>query len=286
MFINEGREGEGKKKKKQRVLLLSDSRVYSCCVHGGCFCGRRRPQGHHERIQPEGGSGGLCGAALFLLHLQPPLQAQHHLDRGPLLQPGAADPGQDDETKNKCLLVCLCANSVFRPLFSTQVIVYDHGQVIEDPALTGRVGFTGKGSRKGPPLFFFLNTEQSDDLGVIHTPAGVPWSADIVLNDTRVSDAGTYRCMVNNPPETPDPGIGELELSVVGTWVAPGQPGGPSGWGKTSVNHAFLLSFLFCLFSSTFAAGVSVGRGCERGGQRDAVLLRGGGDPHSGDPLD
>lgn len=54
-------------------------------------------------------------------------------------------------------------------------------------------------------------------------PAGVPWSADIVLNDTRVSDAGTYRCMVNNPPETPDPGIGELELSVVGTWVAPGQ---------------------------------------------------------------
>lgn len=54
-------------------------------------------------------------------------------------------------------------------------------------------------------------------------PAGVPWSADIVLNDTRVSDAGTYRCMVNNPPETPDPGIGELELSVVGTWVTPGQ---------------------------------------------------------------
>ncbi|XP_056910102.1 immunoglobulin superfamily member 11 isoform X2 [Takifugu flavidus] len=68
----------------------------------------------------------------------------------------------------------------------TQVIVYDHGQVIEDPALTGRVGFTG-----------------------------VPWSADIMLNDTRVSDAGIYRCMVNNPPETPDPGIGELELSVV-----------------------------------------------------------------------
>lgn len=101
-----------------------------------------------------------------------------------------------------------------------------------------------KGPESPPPLFFFLNTEQSDDLGVIHTtPAGVPWSADIVLNDTRVSDAGTYRCMVNNPPETPDPGIGELELSVVGTWVAPGQPGVPSGWGKTSVNHVFLLSF-------------------------------------------
>ncbi|XP_026200318.1 immunoglobulin domain-containing protein isoform X2 [Anabas testudineus] len=67
-----------------------------------------------------------------------------------------------------------------------QVIVYDHGQVIEDPSLIGRVGFTG-----------------------------IPWSADIVLNDTRVSDAGIYRCMVNNPPETADPGIGELLLSVL-----------------------------------------------------------------------
>ncbi|KAM9846607.1 immunoglobulin superfamily member 11 [Aulostomus maculatus] len=67
-----------------------------------------------------------------------------------------------------------------------QVIVYDHGQTIEDPALIGRVGFTG-----------------------------IPWSADIILNDTHVSDAGVYRCMVNNPPETADPGIGELVLSVL-----------------------------------------------------------------------
>lgn len=49
--------------------------------------------------------------------------------------------------------------------------------------------------------------------------AGIPWSADIVLNDTRVSDAGIYRCMVNNPPETADPGIGELELNVLGMCV-------------------------------------------------------------------
>ncbi|KAG9338180.1 hypothetical protein JZ751_026930 [Albula glossodonta] len=68
----------------------------------------------------------------------------------------------------------------------SQVIVYDHGQVIEDPALTGRVGFVG-----------------------------VPWSADIFLNDTRVSDSGTYRCVVNNPPEAGDPGIGELSLDVL-----------------------------------------------------------------------
>ncbi|KAJ8348353.1 hypothetical protein SKAU_G00269420 [Synaphobranchus kaupii] len=68
----------------------------------------------------------------------------------------------------------------------SQVIVYDHGQVIENPALTGRVGFVG-----------------------------APWSADIVLNNTRVSDSGTYRCVVNNPPEPGDPGIGELSLDVL-----------------------------------------------------------------------
>ncbi|XP_047462807.1 immunoglobulin superfamily member 11 [Mugil cephalus] len=67
-----------------------------------------------------------------------------------------------------------------------QVIVYDHGQAVEDPSLTGRVAFRG-----------------------------IPSSADIILNDTRVSDGGIYHCMVNNPPETADPGIGELVLSVL-----------------------------------------------------------------------
>ncbi|XP_068615299.1 immunoglobulin superfamily member 11-like, partial [Brachionichthys hirsutus] len=66
------------------------------------------------------------------------------------------------------------------------VIAYDHGQVMEDPALIGRVGFTG-----------------------------VPWSADVFLNDTRLSDAGIYRCLVNNPPETANSGISELELKVL-----------------------------------------------------------------------
>ncbi|KAJ8266147.1 hypothetical protein GJAV_G00126470 [Gymnothorax javanicus] len=73
-----------------------------------------------------------------------------------------------------------------------QVIVYDHRQVIENPALAGRVAFVG-----------------------------APWSADIILNETRVSDAGTYRCVVNNPPEPGDPGIGELRLHVL---VPPSQP--------------------------------------------------------------
>ncbi|KAK7926122.1 hypothetical protein WMY93_008432 [Mugilogobius chulae] len=67
-----------------------------------------------------------------------------------------------------------------------QVIVYDHEQVMDDLSFIGRVGFTG-----------------------------IPWSADIVLNDTRESDAGVYRCMVNNPPETTELGIGELTLTVL-----------------------------------------------------------------------
>ncbi|KAJ0062078.1 hypothetical protein NL108_015250 [Boleophthalmus pectinirostris] len=67
-----------------------------------------------------------------------------------------------------------------------QVIVYDHGQVMEDPSFIGRVGFTG-----------------------------LPWSADMLLNDTEEADAGVYRCMVNNPPETADLGIGELTLTVL-----------------------------------------------------------------------
>ncbi|XP_072302267.1 immunoglobulin superfamily member 11 isoform X2 [Eucyclogobius newberryi] len=66
------------------------------------------------------------------------------------------------------------------------VIVYDHGQVMDSPSFTGRVGFTG-----------------------------IPRSADMVLNDTRESDAGVYRCMVHNPPETTELGVGELTLTVL-----------------------------------------------------------------------
>lgn len=108
-----------------------------------------------------------------------------------------------------------------------------------------------------------------------------------MLNDTRVSDAGIYRCMVNNPPETPDPGIGELELSVVGTWAPPGQLKVSVALrppDRTDRNPFFLFFVLF--FSSAVAAGVSVGRRRHRGGERHAVLLGGGGDPRPRDPLD
>ncbi|XP_047234822.1 immunoglobulin superfamily member 11 isoform X2 [Girardinichthys multiradiatus] len=72
------------------------------------------------------------------------------------------------------------------PKTPVQVIVFDHGQVIKNPSLIGRVHFTG-----------------------------LPFSADIILNDTQVSDGGIYRCMVNNPPDTADPDVGELLLSVL-----------------------------------------------------------------------
>ncbi|MGH0145381.1 UNVERIFIED_CONTAM: hypothetical protein FKN15_032163 [Acipenser sinensis] len=62
------------------------------------------------------------------------------------------------------------------PSSPSQVIVYDRGQVIESPSLIGRISFRS-----------------------------VPLSADIVLNSTRLSDAGTYRCVVNNPPEPAPP---------------------------------------------------------------------------------
>ncbi|TRY54152.1 hypothetical protein DNTS_034833 [Danionella cerebrum] len=67
-----------------------------------------------------------------------------------------------------------------------QVIVYDQGHLVENPSFMGRVGFSA-----------------------------MPWSADIMMNYTRVSDAGVYRCVVSNPPETGDPGIGELSLNVL-----------------------------------------------------------------------
>ncbi|XP_058869569.1 immunoglobulin superfamily member 11-like [Acipenser ruthenus] len=72
------------------------------------------------------------------------------------------------------------------PSSPSQVIVYDRGQVIESPSLIGRVSFRS-----------------------------VPLSADIVLNSTSLSDAGTYRCVVNNPPEPGAPGIGELSLTIL-----------------------------------------------------------------------
>ncbi|XP_051785353.1 immunoglobulin superfamily member 11 isoform X2 [Erpetoichthys calabaricus] len=72
------------------------------------------------------------------------------------------------------------------PSSPSQVIVYDQGQAIESPTLTGRVRFVS-----------------------------APLSADILLNMTRLSDAGKYRCVVSNPPESGSPGIAELSLTVL-----------------------------------------------------------------------
>ncbi|XP_076835487.1 immunoglobulin superfamily member 11 [Brachyhypopomus gauderio] len=92
-----------------------------------------------------------------------------------------------------------------------QVIMFHQGQVVESLAFAGRVEFVA-----------------------------MPWSADITLNDTRVSDAGIYRCVVSNPPETGDPGIDELTLRVL---VPPSVP--VCLWeGVTNVGGSVTLSCL------------------------------------------
>lgn len=106
--------------------------------------------------------------------------------------------------------------------------MYDHGQVIKNPSLIGRVDFTGTCETSFFFFFFFtlpsthfsykLKTSTFFILSCKQT-AGLPFSADIMLNETRVSDGGIYRCMVNNPPDTADPGVGELLLSVLGRWL-------------------------------------------------------------------
>lgn len=86
-----------------------------------------------------------------------------------------------------------------------------------------------------------------------------------MLNDTRVSDAGTYRCVVNNPPETPDPGIGELQLSVVGTWVRVTQTGHLRGKKHRWTNGLFFLappSLPVCQWDGDVGAGGSVTLSC------------------------
>lgn len=114
------------------------------------------------------------------------------------------------------------------------MILYDHGQVIEDPSLLGRVGFTGTiiymRNQRDPLLLkttfvsfdlpdVHFNSTLKADKSTLFPTIGLPLSADIMLNDTQVSDAGIYRCMVNNPPEPADPSIGELVLSVLGKCV-------------------------------------------------------------------
>lgn len=64
--------------------------------------GHRCTQGNYEGIQSEGGSRGFCGPTLLLLHLQPSLQTQRHLDSGSLLQSRNPNSGVNPNRDSTC----------------------------------------------------------------------------------------------------------------------------------------------------------------------------------------
>lgn len=76
--------------------------------------------------------------------------------------------------------------------FLSQVILYQGGQMF-DGALRfhGRVGFTGT------------------------MPAT---NVSIFINNTQLSDTGTYQCLVNNLPDRGGRNIGVTGLTVLGEW--------------------------------------------------------------------
>uniref|UniRef100_H3AG42 Zgc:165604 n=1 Tax=Latimeria chalumnae TaxID=7897 RepID=H3AG42_LATCH len=78
--------------------------------------------------------------------------------------------------------------------YPQQVIAYEQSQIVESLSqYTGRVGFAISPTK----------------------------SATIFINNTQTSDTGTYQCMVNNPPDTSQPNIGVIGLTVL---VPPSTP--------------------------------------------------------------
>lgn len=78
--------------------------------------------------------------------------------------------------------------------FLSQVILYQGGQMFDGaPRFHGRVGFTGT------------------------MPAT---NVSIFINNTQLSDTGTYQCLVNNLPDRGGRNIGVAGLTVLGEWQA------------------------------------------------------------------
>lgn len=76
--------------------------------------------------------------------------------------------------------------------FFFQVILYQGGQMFDGaPRFHGRVGFTGT------------------------MPAT---NVSIFINNTQLSDTGTYQCLVNNLPDRGGRNIGVTGLTVLGEW--------------------------------------------------------------------
>lgn len=76
--------------------------------------------------------------------------------------------------------------------FLLQVILYQGGQMFDGaPQFQGRVGFAGT------------------------MPAT---NVSIFINNTQLSDTGTYQCLVNNLPDRGGRNIGVTGLTVLGEW--------------------------------------------------------------------
>ncbi|XP_070621422.1 V-set and immunoglobulin domain-containing protein 2 [Erythrolamprus reginae] len=89
----------------------------------------------------------------------------------------------------------------------------------------------------GTQILYFANnmlykpSEQADRLSLLHEPPTVG-DASIRLNNIRASDAGTYICEVNNPPDFYGTGVGLVKLVVLmppSTPVCKGSTSSPIG---------------------------------------------------------
>ena len=82
---------------------------------------------------------------------------------------------------------------LFEPSFLFQVILYQGGQIFGGaPQFYGRVGFA------------------------VTMPTT---SASIFINNTQLSDTGTYQCLVNNLPDRGVRNIGVIGLTVLGVFI-------------------------------------------------------------------
>lgn len=102
--------------------------------------------------------------------------------------------------------------------FLLQVILYQGGQMFDGaPRFQGRVGFTGT------------------------MPAT---NVSIFINNTQLSDTGTYQCLVNNLPDRGGRNIGVAGLTVLGEWQTSPTTSGFNY--KSALKHIYLCPS--CLF--------------------------------------
>lgn len=103
---------------------------------------------------------------------------------------------------------------LFDPSFLFQVILYQGGQIFGGaPQFYGRVGFA------------------------VTMPTT---SASIFINNTQLSDTGTYQCLVNNLPDRGVRNIGVIGLTVLGVFIGIVGERGGTGMRGSSVYDSMI----------------------------------------------